>query len=144
MSSISYPSATAKKAIHCLKWGGGGFKTNGSIIKFWLSMQQCTRRSFRKLHLSLHPMLLANRWCLLLQTPSPVPFGICIWDHSFLNLSFFRTLRLEHPSILLFCLALDKKRTVLFVGIFTITDSTISRHMLFVMSSSSCKEFRDK
>ena len=32
ISSNSHPSATRNKAIHCLKWGGGGgYKTNGNI-----------------------------------------------------------------------------------------------------------------
>ena len=32
ISSNSHPSATANKAIHSLKIGGGGYKTNGNII----------------------------------------------------------------------------------------------------------------
>ena len=27
--------ATEFKAIHCIKWGAGGNKTNGKIISFW-------------------------------------------------------------------------------------------------------------
>ena len=48
VSSNSHPSATANKAIHCLKgWNGGRgggarvYKTNGNIIKFWRSMKRC-------------------------------------------------------------------------------------------------------
>ena len=35
-SSDVEPLTTANKAIHCLKWrGGGGYKANGKIILFW-------------------------------------------------------------------------------------------------------------
>ena len=45
----------------------------------------------------------ADRACLLILTPDPVPFGTCIcctcWDQSFLS-SFSRTMLFEHPLVL--------------------------------------------
>ena len=35
ISSNSHPSATANKAIHWLKIGGGGYKTNGYIMAYY-------------------------------------------------------------------------------------------------------------
>ena len=34
MSNNIYPSATANKAINCLKWGEGEYKTNGLSYDF--------------------------------------------------------------------------------------------------------------
>ena len=47
ISSNSHPSATANKAIHFLKWGGEG--NNWNILKFWRSMERCTRLTLRKI-----------------------------------------------------------------------------------------------
>ena len=33
ISSNGHPSATAYKVMHCLKWEGGGYNTNGNIMK---------------------------------------------------------------------------------------------------------------
>ena len=47
MLSNSHLLVTANKAIH-LK-GGGGYKTNGNIIKLRQIMKRCTQHTFRKI-----------------------------------------------------------------------------------------------
>ena len=59
-------------------------------------------------HRTLQRVRLANRGRLLLRTPGPVPFGTCICSNveTILSLTCHVYGPFEHPSVLLFCLAI--------------------------------------